>query len=62
MRQAFKPGYAKASNIAKSEGLDVVLAAVYCTENEDVCAKYQVKGYPTVVWFKGSVTDAIVSR
>lgn len=39
---------------------DIVIVDVDCTksENEDVCSKYGVRGYPTIKYFTGS-TDAL---
>ena len=43
------PEYAKA---AKAVNGKAIFAAVDCTENESICAKYQVQGYPTVKVFE----------
>ena len=51
-----KPSYVEAAN--ELLGKDHVLGAVDCTKNRRVGSKYDIKGYPTLKYFKdGSATE-----
>lgn len=45
-----KPAYTEAAG--DLVGKDHVLAAVDCTKNRKVAGKYEIKGYPTLKYFK----------
>jgi len=49
--KSLKPDYATASTKLKNV---MPLAAVDCTQNNDLCQQYDVKGYPTLVYFGSS--------
>jgi protein disulfide-isomerase-like protein len=51
-----KPAYVEAAALAKSTGKGS-LAAVDCTVHKDLCGKYGVKGFPTILFFKGGKND-----
>lgn len=36
---------------AENEGSSVVIGDVDCTVHQDICSKYDVKGYPTIKYF-----------
>jgi protein disulfide-isomerase A1 len=47
--QTLAPEYAKAATTLKSDG--VVLAKVDATEHSDLSQQFQVRGFPTLLWF-----------
>jgi protein disulfide-isomerase A1 len=47
--QTLAPEYAKAATILKDDG--VVLAKVDATEHSDLGQQFQVRGFPTLLWF-----------
>lgn len=62
-----EPEYEKAANTLKDRG--VPLAKVDATEEKDLSSKYNVKGFPTMIWFEdgqeatydgGRTTDTII--
>eukprot|EP00163_Fabomonas_tropica_P008460 TRINITY_DN1813_c0_g1_i9.p2 TRINITY_DN1813_c0_g1~~TRINITY_DN1813_c0_g1_i9.p2 ORF type:complete len:487 (+),score=93.92 TRINITY_DN1813_c0_g1_i9:662-2122(+) len=47
-----KPDYVEAAKVTNKDDSDLPrLAAVDCTQHRDLCSKYDVKGYPTVLYF-----------
>ncbi|PHZ16998.1 protein disulfide isomerase [Rhizopus microsporus ATCC 52813] len=54
--KALAPEYEKAATTLKSK--NIPLAKVDCTENEDLCQKHDVRGYPTLkVFRKGEAAE-----
>lgn len=51
--KALAPEYEKAADTLVASGKDLPLIKVDCTEEQDLCQKYEVQGYPTVKLFKG---------
>jgi len=51
--KALAPEYEKAANTLSEQGQDGTIVKVDCTEEADLCQKYEVQGYPTVKLFKG---------
>lgn len=49
--QALAPEYAAAATQLKSDGVDVVLAKIDATEESELSNKYDVQGFPTVLFF-----------
>ena len=47
-----KPAYARAAERVVTEGLGGKLAAVDATAARDVASRFQIKGYPTLKYFK----------
>jgi len=47
-----KPGYTEAAGKLKEEGIDGVLAAVDATKERRLGERFEVKGYPTLKYFK----------
>ncbi|CEP17497.1 hypothetical protein [Parasitella parasitica] len=59
--QALKPEYESAASDLKMD--KIMLAEVDCTVNHDICAKYNVQGYPTMqVFRKGRPSDIYNSK
>lgn len=52
--QALAPEYAAAAKQLKSDGADVVLAKIDATEETELSNKYDVQGFPTVLFFVDS--------
>ena len=50
--QSMKPAYARAAERVVTEGLGGKLAAVDATAARDVASRFQIKGYPTLKYFK----------
>lgn len=46
------PKYEKAARILQKDGLDSLLASVDCNDQREVCTRFKVTGYPTVLVFK----------
>jgi protein disulfide-isomerase A1 len=56
-----KPEFAKAATELKEK--KIVLGNIDCTVEKDLCAQYQVQGYPTIKWFsKGQAQDYEAGR
>jgi len=49
--KALKPDWVKASEELAEEKTAVVIAAMDCTENQELCKKYKATSYPTLVTF-----------
>ena len=47
-----EPEFKKAALILKESQSNSVLGSLDCTENKDICNKYDIKGYPTLLYFK----------
>lgn len=53
--KALAPEYEKAATALKGKTPEIKLAKVDCTENQEACEQYEVKGFPTVLFFKNGV-------
>jgi len=51
--KALEPEYKQAAEQMKAEGLSTVLAKVDATEESQVAGRYDVSGYPTLIYFVG---------
>jgi len=49
--KSLAPEYEIVGSAYKRFSSEVVVAKVDCTEQQDLCAKYEVSGYPTLKWF-----------
>jgi protein disulfide isomerase len=49
--QSMAPDYIKAADKLIEEGIDVTLAEVDATQSSELAQKYNVEGYPTILWF-----------
>jgi protein disulfide-isomerase A6 len=49
------PVYENLALAFKGDEDKVVIAEVDCTNNADICDRYEIKGYPTLVFFKHSL-------
>ena len=47
-----KPEYEEAATQLKAAGVDGTFAAVDATKENDLGKKYEVTGFPTVIYFK----------
>ena len=47
-----KPQFVAAAAKMKEEGIEGKLAGVDCTQQSGLATKYEVKGYPTIKYFK----------
>eukprot|EP00123_Amoebidium_parasiticum_P010799 comp20331_c0_seq1/m.25594 comp20331_c0_seq1/g.25594 ORF comp20331_c0_seq1/g.25594 comp20331_c0_seq1/m.25594 type:complete len:552 (-) comp20331_c0_seq1:375-2030(-) len=53
-----KPHYEEAAEVlATKHDINDVMGMVDCTENRDLCQKYEIKGYPTMLLFKGGAKE-----
>jgi protein disulfide-isomerase A1 len=50
--QALAPEYAKAAGLLAEKGSSVMLGKLDATEEGKVAEKYEVRGYPTLKFFK----------
>ncbi|KAG0684010.1 protein disulfide-isomerase precursor [Pichia californica] len=49
------PEFASAADTLVSKNPDIKLAQIDCTEERDLCAGFEIRGYPTMKIFKGDV-------
>merc|ERR550514_935243 len=52
--QKIAPIWEKLADLAANKEWPAKVAEVDCTSNKDICEKYQVKGYPTLLWIEGT--------
>merc|ERR1719266_3305438 len=48
---ALEPEYKRAATEMKAEGFRTVLAKVDATEESEIAGRFDVKGYPTIIFF-----------
>lgn len=51
-----EPEYESAATILKEKGIPI--GKIDCTENEELCSKFEIQGYPTLKIFRGSEEDS----
>lgn len=47
-----KPDYVEAAKQIKEQGIKAIFAALDATQNRNVTAKFEIKGFPTVKYFQ----------
>ncbi|XP_078376471.1 putative protein disulfide-isomerase A4 isoform X1 [Oculina patagonica] len=55
--KSMKPNYFKAAEILSDELPSVALTAIDCTKFRDVCKRIEIKGFPTVKYFKDGMFE-----
>ncbi|GMM32083.1 protein disulfide isomerase [Martiniozyma asiatica (nom. inval.)] len=51
------PEFSAASDVLAEKDINAKLAQIDCTEEKDLCSKFQIRGYPTLKVFKGELEE-----